>query len=201
MKKLSTWFRGLKTVSRVAIISALVITFLGVAGASAQPNANTSIEKTSNNTSSTSTAPELRSPKVEVKTETTTESVPYISSTVEDASLDQGVTQTRTVGATGTLTHSFQVTYKEGVETSRSSVSDAVTSVPVNEVIVHGTKAPALSCPNGTYLNSAGNTVCSPYSSSSVPSGATAQCSDGSYSFSQSRSGTCSHRGGVASWL
>lgn len=31
--------------------------------------------------------------------------------------------------------------------------------------------------------------------------GATAQCRDGSYSFSANRSGTCSHHGGVARWL
>jgi len=34
-----------------------------------------------------------------------------------------------------------------------------------------------------------------------VPAGATAQCRDGSYSFSQSRRGTCSHHGGVGRWL
>src|SRR5438445_7884401 len=36
---------------------------------------------------------------------------------------------------------------------------------------------------------------------SSVPSGATARCRDGTYSFSKHRSGTCSHHGGVATWL
>src|SRR5436853_4552041 len=36
---------------------------------------------------------------------------------------------------------------------------------------------------------------------SSVPSGATARCRDGTYSFSRHRSGTCSHHGGVAMWL
>lgn len=41
----------------------------------------------------------------------------------------------------------------------------------------------------------------SPIQSSSVPAGATAICKDGSYSFSASRSGTCSHHGGVAEWL
>jgi len=34
-----------------------------------------------------------------------------------------------------------------------------------------------------------------------APTGATAQCRDGSYSFSQHHSGTCSHHGGVAVWL
>jgi hypothetical protein len=33
------------------------------------------------------------------------------------------------------------------------------------------------------------------------PPGATAICRDGTYSFSQHRSGTCSHHGGVARWL
>jgi Protein of unknown function (DUF3761) len=34
-----------------------------------------------------------------------------------------------------------------------------------------------------------------------APPGATAQCRDGTYSFSQHHSGTCSHHGGVAVWL
>jgi uncharacterized protein DUF3761/glucodextranase-like protein len=57
------------------------------------------------------------------------------------------------------------------------------------------------SCTNGTYVNSAGKTVCSPEQSPTVPPGASARCGDGTYSFSESRSGTCSHHGGVASWL
>lgn len=34
----------------------------------------------------------------------------------------------------------------------------------------------------------------------SCPRGATARCSDGSCSFSQTRQGTCSHHGGAAEW-
>jgi uncharacterized protein YraI len=34
-----------------------------------------------------------------------------------------------------------------------------------------------------------------------APAGASAQCRDGTYSFSMSRRGTCSHHGGVARWL
>jgi hypothetical protein len=53
------------------------------------------------------------------------------------------------------------------------------------------------------YTNSAGNTVHSPSYSldDSVPAGATARCRDGTYSFSQSRRGICSHHGGVEEWL
>ena len=38
-------------------------------------------------------------------------------------------------------------------------------------------------------------------SADNAPPGATARCNDGTYSYSQHRSGTCSHHGGVAAWL
>ena len=38
-------------------------------------------------------------------------------------------------------------------------------------------------------------------SAASPPPGATAHCTDGSYSFSTHHSGSCSHHGGVAAWL
>jgi len=55
---------------------------------------------------------------------------------------------------------------------------------------------------HGTYINRDGETVHAPARSRSghTPDGATAQCRDGSYSFSRHRSGTCSRHGGVASW-
>jgi hypothetical protein len=53
------------------------------------------------------------------------------------------------------------------------------------------------------YTNVDGNEIHSPANSidGSIPAGATARCGDDSYSFSQHHSGTCSHHGGVASWL
>lgn len=54
---------------------------------------------------------------------------------------------------------------------------------------------------NNYYTNAAGNEVHSPAYAPSTPAGATARCKDGTYSFSQSRRGTCSHHGGVAQWL
>jgi hypothetical protein len=55
----------------------------------------------------------------------------------------------------------------------------------------------------GHYINKEGKTVHSPAHSKSgeAPRGASAQCRDGSYSFSQHRSGTCSHHDGVAKWM
>lgn len=51
------------------------------------------------------------------------------------------------------------------------------------------------------YTNSKGEKVQSPTYYSKPPSGATAECRDGTYSFSKNRRGTCSHHGGVKRWL
>jgi hypothetical protein len=52
------------------------------------------------------------------------------------------------------------------------------------------------------YKNKDGKEVHSPSKSKSskVPAGASAQCRDGSYSFSTHHRGACSHHGGVAKW-
>lgn len=52
-----------------------------------------------------------------------------------------------------------------------------------------------------TYTNVSGNQVSCPVFAPSAPAGATAQCNDGSYSFSQHARGTCSSHGGVAVWI
>jgi hypothetical protein len=54
------------------------------------------------------------------------------------------------------------------------------------------------SCPSDYYRNSSGHCVHRP---SSDPAGATALCVDGTYSYSEHASGTCSHHGGVARWI
>jgi hypothetical protein len=55
----------------------------------------------------------------------------------------------------------------------------------------------------GSYVNRDGVVVHRPAHtvSGAAPAGASAQCRDGSYSFSLHHSGTCSHHGGVAQWL
>lgn len=56
---------------------------------------------------------------------------------------------------------------------------------------------------HGHYSNQDGVSVHSPAHtvSGAAPDGASAKCSDGSYSFSLHRRGTCSHHGGVIRWL
>jgi Protein of unknown function (DUF3761) len=84
----------------------------------------------------------------------------------------------------------------------QSLAAQAAKSVPAPHDANNSTTQAKPKCvDNGTYVNSQGETVKRPETCSSVPDGATAQCRDGSYSFSKSRRGTCSHRGGVSKWL
>jgi hypothetical protein len=55
-----------------------------------------------------------------------------------------------------------------------------------------------VACKTGYYLNVSGHCVHSPSTSAA---GATARCRDGTYSYSEHASGTCSHHGGVSRWI
>jgi Protein of unknown function (DUF3761) len=51
------------------------------------------------------------------------------------------------------------------------------------------------------YVNVDNQCVPAPEQSPSAPPGATAQCSDATWSYSKHHSGTCSGHGGVSQWL
>ncbi len=112
-----------------------------------------------------------------------------------------------TVSATHDGRHSVRKTItitreKSAAEVEAEADAKEIEAEPSEGSTSNSTAGPsAEECTNGTYVNSAGNTVCRPENSPTVPAGATAECKDGTYSFSQSRSGTCSYHGGVARWL
>jgi uncharacterized protein YraI len=64
-------------------------------------------------------------------------------------------------------------------------------------------RSAAVSAQGRGYVNSQGQRIASPTRTpdNQPPAGASAQCRDGTYSFSANRRGTCSHHGGVARWL
>ena len=62
----------------------------------------------------------------------------------------------------------------------------------------HHHSAATVACKSGYYMNVSSHCVHSP---SNNPVGATAKCYDGTYSYSEHASGTCSHHGGVARWI
>ncbi|WP_408988171.1 DUF3761 domain-containing protein [Sphingomonas sp. SUN039] len=51
------------------------------------------------------------------------------------------------------------------------------------------------------YTARSGHRVHRPVRANRAPAGASAQCRDGTWSFSESHRGTCSHHGGVSRWL
>lgn len=74
-------------------------------------------------------------------------------------------------------------------------------SIPIKNSSNNASNLSATSSDVKNYTNSQDEKVQSPTYYSSPPPGATAECWDGTYSFSHSRRGTCSHHGGVKRWL
>ena len=117
--------------------------------------------------------------------------------------IDDGYTSVSVTGYFGSVTRaalaSFQVA--ENI-TPATGCTGRITRSHISSIeAAHPDWTTTLSNSNG-YTNVSGAPVHSPaYSSNGIPAGATAQCQDGTYSFSMHHSGTCSHHGGVASWL
>lgn len=149
-------------------------------------------------------------PITTTKLVTETQPLPFHTATVTSSTLAQGITKITILGVNGASTSTYKVSYSDNIQTAKDLISTVITSPPITQITSIGTYVPPLpspvstppqNCTNGSYVNSVGNTVCSPEVAPSAPAGATAQCVDGSYSFSQSHSGTCSHHRGVANWL
>lgn len=161
-------------------------------------------------------------PVITTKKVTETKSVAYSTKKYNTNKLAKGKTRVDKQGKEGKREIVYEITYKDGKEISKKVISDKVTVKPVDKVIVVGTYvAPKKtvktttrssssyyynpyssyysSCPNGSYVNSYGNVVCRPSTRNNGT--ATAVCRDYTYSYSQHRSGTCSHHGGVMYWL
>jgi uncharacterized protein YabE (DUF348 family) len=79
--------------------------------------------------------------RVVVQDVTTTSEVPFAQQTVQDGALYKGTTKVRTAGVAGVRTVVDRVTTVDGVETARETLSDEVTTAPVDEVVAVGTKA------------------------------------------------------------
>lgn len=222
------WLRMPRKRSGVVFGTGLVVTLLigSLTACTASPASGNRVAVVSSSPAAKDTAADASkkahtptptsSPVITTKLFTETAPIPFGTKTATSASLPKGTSSITTAGVNGVETKTYTVTYVDGVESTRVLKSDVVTTRPIAQVTTVGTyvappapaapaappAAPAApSCTNGTYVNSAGNTVCSPEVSSSAPSGATAKCVDGTYSFSQSRRGTCSSHGGVAEWL
>jgi hypothetical protein len=105
--------------------------------------------------------------------------------------------------ATGKCDSCWTISNLTGTGASQLRTRQPLRSKPTPRTNPTPPSGGAGSCPTGWYLNVYGNCIPGPSPSPDlpVPGGPTAICRDGTYSYSQSRSGTCSHHGGVSSWL
>lgn len=152
MKKVTQfkqWFSDLSRAGKFGFISALVVSGLIVASATASPS-TPAVVPVSNPTPASETQEEGREPVITEKTEVEKESIPYSQRTVESDELSKGTTQLETAGVNGEKTITHTITLTDGVETERSSVS-VVTKKPVDEVTLLGTYVKPVSNCNPNY--------------------------------------------------
>jgi hypothetical protein len=79
------------------------------------------------------------------------------------------------------------------------TLASAIGAADASEAPVPTANGPA--CAPDSYRNVSGHCVHRPMQADQPPTGASARCRDGSYSFSEHHRGTCSHHGGVATWF
>lgn len=91
----------------------------------------------------------VNSNATKTKSVTETERIPYNTTYVDDETLAQGKSETRTAGVYGTRTNTYKVTTKGGKETSRELVESSVIQEPRDAVVARGTK-PAWHCHDTT---------------------------------------------------
>lgn len=104
---------------------------------------STTIPETSTTLNDAPTSSVPTKPTPVVTTETVTEMTPVAhgSRSEDDPSADQG-SSTVAPGVDGVRTRTFEVVKHDGVEVSRNQVSEAVTTVPVDEVTRVGVRVP-----------------------------------------------------------
>jgi hypothetical protein len=130
--------------------------------------------------------------------DTAAQSVPQVSADARNNSSDQASVSDPTTTPTSTTLAATPLvvsTPPSPAGTAPAPIIAAAPPPPASTTHVSG------SCDADHYRSSDGNCVHRPQQAATAPSGATAQCKDGSYSFSQHRQGTCSGHHGVAQWL
>lgn len=170
-----------------SIVAALIS--VGTIGAISS-NANTDNNTNSNSIQTVQSAEpeqkEQKEPRITTEEVAETSEEPFETEYYDDGNLASGTTRVDQEGQNGVRTKTYKVTYTDGKETSRELISDEITTEPVNKIVA-----------NGTYTAPAPATS----EAQETPAGATAICNDGTYSYSQNHSGTCSHHKGVKVWL
>ncbi|MCU1578881.1 MAG: hypothetical protein JWP19_1085 [Rhodoglobus sp.] len=141
--------------------------------ANAKPSAQ-SIQLVAESSQQSEVTPTPKASVVVTGEETEVVSIPFDKQAIDDENYPAGTVQVTTVGVPGTKTVVYQVTKRDGLETSRTVLSETVTLAPVSEVTSRGTYVappPVAAAPSGCDPN---------YDGGCVPIASDVDCAGGS---------------------
>ncbi|EPH02328.1 hypothetical protein HMPREF1531_01634 [Propionibacterium sp. oral taxon 192 str. F0372] len=94
--------------------------------------------------------------RVSVVEQTVDEVIPHEVKKTEDANLTKGIEKVTASGTDGARTVTWQITYVDGVEESRTALAENVTAQPVTEEVTVGIKEPSASGSKKDWMEAAG---------------------------------------------
>lgn len=152
MKKVVDWFKTQTPGVRVLLVGSAVfwvLVFGSIIGAAVPATDDVQKVEKEEAISFTTEQEEQKElePVVEVEEATDVQPIPFTSTTRNDANLEEGTTRTDQEGVNGERRIVYRITFTDGVETSRETVSDTSTP-PVNKVVAVGTKKKSNCHPN-----------------------------------------------------
>jgi len=111
-------------------IAAIILSFIGIGFAAPAPSSTPAPKPTS---------VVQKQSKIEVEQVQVKSVVAFSTTNKDDTTLAQGTTKTTQEGVNGERTITYEVTYKDGQEQSRKQLSDTVTTVPIDKIVLAGT--------------------------------------------------------------
>jgi hypothetical protein len=119
-------------------------------------------------------------PVVTVEQEDVTEVVPFDAVSVDDATRDIGQDAVTVTGQNGSMVLTYDVTYTDGVETSRTLVGQSAAVAPVQQVTSVGTRVPYVAPAPVAAPAPAASGCDANYSGACVPVASDVDCAGGS---------------------
>lgn len=170
LSKAKTWHAGLSTSAKVVLWAVTAV----IAGSAISGSASHADDQVASRPTNTPAVQEsVKAQEVEVvttkKNVTETTSVAFTKTTVNDANLAKGKSETRTAGANGVKTLTYEITTKYGKEIDKKLVKEEVTIAPVTEITAIG-----------TYVYTPPKSSCDPNYSGCVPIASDVDCAGGS---------------------
>jgi hypothetical protein len=175
------WWNGLTNEARLLTgaggIGALLIVGALIASDSSIGSAPADAQRSASASPTTTPTP---TPVVTTESVDVSEAIPFDAVTVDDVGRDIGQDAVTTAGQGGTRVKTYEVTYTDGVETSRSLASEATATPPVHQVTSRGTRQPYVAPAPVTAPAPAAQGCDSNYSGACVPVASDVDCDGGS---------------------